>query len=156
MNIWDTNLQALKARAPAGDLLPALLAGPPEWQRVTLVPGPHPTLQVPGAKGRLVTLHSPREAWKEAEALAARAPLAPSRPLLALGLGLGYHLLRLLPRLDPEQSLVVVEQEPEIFWAALQSLDLTPLLSRPHTTLVVHPDTREVISHLQGNLHLGK
>ncbi|MEW6660618.1 MAG: glycosyltransferase [Thermodesulfobacteriota bacterium] len=155
MTIWETNLQALKARAPAGDLLPDLPAAPPRWQRVTLVPGPHPTLQVPGEKGRPVTLHSPREAWKEADVLAARAPRAPSRPLLALGLGLGYHLLRLLPRLDPEQPLVIVEQDPEIFWAALQTLDLTPLLSRPHTALVVNPDAREVVSHLRGHLHLG-
>jgi len=155
MNIWDTNLQALKARAPAGDLLPALLAAPPVWQRVTLVPGPHPTLQVPGEKGRPVTLHSPREAWKEADVLAARAPQAPSRTLVALGLGLGYHLLRLLPRLDSEQPLVIVEQDPEIFWAALNTLDLTPLLSRPHTALVVNPDAREVVSHLRGRLHLG-
>lgn len=155
MTIWETNLQALKARAAAGDLLPALLVAPPEWQRVTLVPGPHPTLQVPGEKGRPVTLHSPREAWKEADVLAARAPQAPSRPMLALGLGLGYHLLRLLPRLDPEQPLVIVEQDPEIFWAALNTLDLTPLLSRPHTTLVVNPDAREVVSHLRGRLHLG-
>ncbi|MFZ5452853.1 MAG: glycosyltransferase family protein [Thermodesulfobacteriota bacterium] len=155
MKIWETNLQALKSRNLAGDLIPVLPAAPLKWQRVTLVPGLHPTLQVPGEKGRPVTLHSPREAWKEAEVLAARAPLAPSRPLLALGLGLGYHLLRLLPRLDPEQPLVIVEQEPEIFWAALQTLDLTPLLSRPHTTLVVHPAALEVISHLQDCLHLG-
>lgn len=155
MNIWESNLQVLKSRGEVPDLIPLLPATPPEWQRVVLVPGPHPTLQVPREKGRPITLHSPREAWKEAEALAARAPLAPPRPLLALGLGLGYHLLRLLPRLDPEQSLVIVEQEPEIFWAALQTLDLTPLLSRPHTTLVVHPDALEVISHLQLNLHLG-
>jgi spore maturation protein CgeB len=112
-------------------------------------------LQVPGAKGRPVTLHSPREAWKEAEALAAKAPVAPSRPLLALGLGLGYHLLKLLPRLAPEQPLVVVEQDPEILWAALQSLDLTPLLARPRTALVVHPEALEAVSHLQTRLRLG-
>jgi hypothetical protein len=74
VNIWETNLQVLKSRAPAGDLLPDLPTSPPRWQRVTLVPGPHPTLQVPGEKGRPVTLHSPREAWKEADVLAARAP----------------------------------------------------------------------------------
>jgi spore maturation protein CgeB len=155
MKIWDANLQALKARDQTGDLLPDLPPGPPAAHRVILVPGPCPTLQVPGAKGRPVTLHSPREAWKEAEALAARAPVAPSRPLLALGLGLGYHLLKLLPRLAPEQPLVVVEQDPEILWAALQSLDLTPLLARPRTVLVVHPDALEAVSHLQKRLHLG-
>jgi len=155
MDIWETNLKVLRARDRAEDLLPALPAAPPVCRRVTLVPGPHPTLQVPGQKGRMVTLHSPREAWKEADALAARAPQASSRTLLALGLGLGYHLLRLLPRLGPEQPLVIVEQEPEVFWAALSAMDLTPLLSRPHTTLVVHPQPLEVISHLQGRLHLG-
>lgn len=153
--IWETNLRALKARAALADLLPALPPEPPQWQRVNLVPGVNPTLKVPGEKGRPVTLHSPREAWKEAEVLAGRAPLAPSRPLLALGLGLGYHVLRLIPRLDPKQTLVIVEREPEIFWAALQTLDLTPLLSRPHTTLVIHPDALKVISHMQERLHLG-
>ena len=70
-------------------------------------------------------MHSTRRALSEAEDLAHAAPWGKSRHLVTLGLGLGYHLLALLPYLDEEQHLILVEHEPEVLWAALASLNLT-------------------------------
>jgi spore maturation protein CgeB len=155
MDIWEINLKALANRPKEGDLLPVLPAALPILKRVSLLPGPTPSLKISREEGRPITFHSPRNAWKEAEALVKQAPLNDSQPLVALGLGLGYHLLSLLPLLSPEQPLIIVEPEEEIFWAALSSLELTPLFTRPHTYLVVHPDSQEVIQHLRQRLGLG-
>lgn len=155
MDIWETNLKALATRQEKGDLLPLLPEALPVLKRVSLLPGPTPSLKISREKGRPITFHSPRDAWKEAEALVQQAPLSDSQPLVALGLGLGYHLLSLLPHLAPEQPLIIVEPEEEIFWAALSSLTLTPLLTRPHTYWVVHPDAQKVIRHLRQCLGLG-
>jgi spore maturation protein CgeB len=87
--------------------------------------------------------------------LAQGAPTGNARYLVALGLGLGYHLLSLLPRLGEEQYLVVVEQEPEVMWAALATLDLTELLVRPRTMLIVSPESEEAVRHLRHGLLQG-
>jgi spore maturation protein CgeB len=97
-------------------------------------------LAVPNAKGRPLTLHSRCHPWEEAEALALEAAPRRGEPLVVLGLGLGFHLLALASRLSPDHPLMVVEPEAEVFYAALASLDLTPLWVRPALTLVVEPD----------------
>jgi len=66
---------------------------------------------------------------------------------------LGYHLLALLPRLGEDQQLIVVEKEPEVLWAALATLDLSDLLTRSRTMLVVSPDPQKVVRHLRGRLY---
>jgi spore maturation protein CgeB len=119
---------------------------------VKLLTGDHPSLQVINDEGRSVTLHSTRRALAEAEELAQAAPTGKARYLVALGLGLGYHLLTLLPHLDEDQYLILVEHEPEVMWAALSTLDLRDLLSRPRTMLIVSPEAKEAVRHLRHNL----
>lgn len=150
--IWGKNLAALKARAAGPDYLPGLPPKPPRFHRVKLLDGEYASLQILGEKGRRVTLHSPRRAWEEAQELAQAAPPGRSPHLVSLGLGLGYHLLALLPRLGEDQHLIVVEKEPEVLWAALATLDLSELLSRPRTLLVVSPDSQKVVRHLRRRL----
>ena len=152
---WEKNLAALKARPEELDCLPGLPQGPPDFLRVKLLAGEPPSLQVRSEGGRSVTLHSTRRALAEAEELARAAPVGKSRYLVALGLGLGYHLLSLLPHLGDDQHLIVVEQEPEVMWAALATLDLTKLLSRPLTMLVVSPEASEAVRHVKQNLSRG-
>ncbi len=143
------NLALLQAREPAQDCLPGQARGEetgpqPEW-----LPGPFPAIRVPGEDGRLITLNSPREPWKEAGALLRAARLQPGRPVAVLGLGLGYHVLALLDGLDADQVLIVVERRREVFAAALQALDLAPLLTRPRTILAVSANPQEVAGHLR-------
>ena len=155
LEAWKRNFAVLTARPEGIDCLPSLPAAPPQFQRVRFLAGKHPSLQVLGEDGRGVTLHSPRRPWEEAQELAQIAPLGQSRYLVALGLGLGYHLLALLPFLKASQHLVVVEKEPEVMWAALSTLDLTELLSHPRTMLVVSPEAGEAVRHLQKRLPRG-
>ena len=149
---WERNLAALKARPEGLDFLPCLPKCPPQFHKVKLLTGDHPSLQVINDVGRSVTLHSTRRALAEAEELAQAAPTGKARYLVALGLGLGYHLLTLLPRLDEDQYLILVEREPEVMWAALSTLDLSELLSRPRTMLIVSPEAKEAVRHLRHNL----
>jgi spore maturation protein CgeB len=154
-SIWEANIAAWRARREDGDLLPAIPEEPPTLARTTFVSGTHPTLQVTGEKGRLISLHSSKDPWKEAEGLAERFVLGESETAVVLGLGLGYHVLKLLPRLKPEQKVIIVEKEPEVFFAALRALDLAPLLQKPHTTLLVEPDYRKVSRHLRKHFRFG-
>lgn len=135
MEVWQSNRQAAGGRL-GGLRLPEQ---PPELRKVRLTPGPPPLLAVPGPRGNYLALHG-RRPWEEAEALAAQASLGPEDPVVALGVGLGYHLLALLPRLAEGQILVVAEPEPEVAYAALRVLDLSPLLSRTQTYWVVEPE----------------
>lgn len=152
LEAWKRNFAVLTARPAGVDCLPTLPPAPPQFQRVRFLAGKHPSLQVRGEEGRGVTLHSPRRAWEEAQELAQTAPLGRSRYLVALGLGLGYHLLALLPLLHQDQYLIVVEKEPEVMWAALATLDLTRLLSHPRTMLVVSPEAEKAVRHLKEKL----
>jgi|UniRef100_A0A7V6A3J7 spore maturation protein CgeB len=146
---WERNLAALQARPAGLDLLPGLPEGPPRFHTVRIIAGEVPSLQIVSDEGRRVTLHSTRRALAEAEDLAQAASAGKARYLLALGMGLGHHLMALLPRLGEEHYLIIVEQEPEVLWAALATLDLTKLLARPRTMLVVCPEAQEAVRHLR-------
>jgi spore maturation protein CgeB len=149
--IWERNLAALQARPAGLDFLPCLPECPPQLHKVKPLTGEYPSLQVMSDEGRSITLHSTRRALAEAEELAQAAPTGKACYLAALGLGLGYHLLTLLPRLADDQYLILMEQEPEVMWAALSTLDLTELLSRPRTMLIVSPEAQEAVRHLRHN-----
>lgn len=151
--IWAANLAAWRARHRGRDLLPPLPEQPPVLSRVRVVAAPYPTAQLLGEQGRLVSLNSPQDPWREAELLAERLSLGESQTVVALGMGLGHHLLQLVPRLQPRHRLIIVDQEPEVWLAALGALDLTPLLRRPHTWWVVEPDWPKVLRHLRKHLH---
>lgn len=72
-----------------------------------------------------------------AKILVEQAP--PAGLHLALGLGLGYHLL-LLHQRYPGLPLVIVEPRPAAALRALETVDLTPLWRRPEVRLVVEAD----------------
>lgn len=144
MEVWQTNRQA--AGGELGGLM--LPERPPELHKVRLMPGPPPLLAVPGPQGNYLALHG-RRPWEEAHALTAGVTFTSQEPLVVLGVGLGYHLLALLPRLAAGQPLVVVEPEPEVVSAALSALDLSPLLSRPQTSWVVEPEPGEAARQIQ-------
>ncbi|MDI6853209.1 MAG: glycosyltransferase [Deltaproteobacteria bacterium] len=129
-------------------MLPAIPEDPPAWGRTVSVSESDAALKVLGETGKLISLHSPTAPWKEAERLADRVDLGESGTVLVLGLGLGYHVLKLLPRLNPEHRVIIVEKEPEVFLAALRIQDLTAVLAESRTTLAVDPDFRKVSRHL--------
>lgn len=143
----QVNRALLRGRPEGQDYLPLPGPGPkpePEW-----LPGTFPALRVQGEAGRAVTLHSPREPWKEADDLVEQAGIAADMPVVVLGLGLGYHVLRLLEALPPDQRVIVVERRREVWGAALLALDLTPLLSREKSWVVVTDDPEEAVRQVR-------
>lgn len=153
--IWEANIAAWRARNNAADLLPAVPESLPGLSRVRMVSGTFPSLRVLGEKGRLVNLHSSINPWKEAESLVERVSVKESETIVVLGLGLGYHVLALLPRLESHHRLIIVEKEPEVFFAALSALDLTAVLQKADITLVVGSNYRAVSRRLRGCSGLG-
>ncbi len=116
MDLWQENLAVLKRRAPALAHLVEQSAPHPE----ALL---EPTRR--GAPGLVVgglRLTSSVDPVAEGRSLAARAPAG---PLVALGLGLGYHLEPLAHR-----DLLIWEPDPRLWRLALTARDLRPLLER--------------------------
>ncbi|MDD3579545.1 MAG: glycosyltransferase [Desulfobacca sp.] len=155
MSFWQSNFSLLQARPPGVDLLPPLPEEEPPEAATETISGSPPALRVWGEEGRAVTLHSAHDPWKEAEVLVKQARFEDHLPIVALGLGLGYHLLRLIDNLPAERPLLVVEKRQDILTAALRSVDLAPLLTRPGTALLVHDDPPTLLQHLNAQLPQG-
>lgn len=61
-----------------------------------------------------------------------------------LGAGLGYAPLAYCEQMSAENTLVWLEPDPQLFRTALQWVDLTAVLSRPETLLLVAGDGRDL------------
>jgi spore maturation protein CgeB len=121
MSLWAKNLEVLQKVSP--DLAATLAATTiPEDHQVRPSRSGPPCLQV--GKQRLTSSYDPvKEGQDWAQALEGDA----AEPLVVFGLGLGYHLL---PLLDREGPLWVVEPSAPVARLALEHQDLTPLLAR--------------------------
>ncbi|MBM4286009.1 MAG: hypothetical protein FJ128_12315, partial [Deltaproteobacteria bacterium] len=119
MTIWEQNLTILRQVAPA---LAALLER-------TEIPADHRLS--PSRKGPLTLgvgrrqLHSAYDPVREGEAWARSQVWEGEEPVVVFGLGLGYHLLPVIQRQRP---VYVVEPSPAVARLALEHQDLRPLL----------------------------
>lgn len=95
-----------------------------------------PSLTVQTPDGR-ISLHSRFDPAKEAEDLARRLKFNPGDILIALGLGLGYHLKAALKNLPPDTPVAVIEADAQVFQAALRHMDLSGVIDRPGLRLFV-------------------
>lgn len=103
------------------------------------------TLLVKTTGGRM-TLHSRFSPVQEAEALTAGLDIGPDEILVILGFGLGYHVAAAITRLPQDTPIMVVEASPDIFRTALEHANLTVILSRPKTELLVGLAVEEALS----------
>lgn len=127
MDLFERNIQAMKARFPAAA------------QRI-LAAAPDPDLTLFEQAGKLPTaaycrdgkehlLHSKYDPRREAEKLVAGHHLAESSNIVVLGCGFGYHVRLLAERERHRDFIVVCEQNPAILKAAFTVLDFTDVLS---------------------------
>jgi spore maturation protein CgeB len=121
MSAWEKNLRVLEQVNPelAGEITRAQV---PEDHRLASSRQGEPYLQVGGRR-----LHSPYDPVKEGEVWLQAQDLAGSDPVVVFGLGLGYHILPLLPEARP---VYVVESSPAVAKLALENHDFTALLTR--------------------------
>ena len=103
------------------------------WELLAAASG-SPTLRVQD-NDRMITLHSAHDPVIEAQRLI--SGISPEQDVVALGLGLGYHIKALLKQPGRTGKVIVVEEENEIFKASLSGGVMTDSWNDPGLFLIV-------------------
>lgn len=104
--------------------------------RLAPTPAGVPTMLV-CRDGREVYWHSRYDPLREASRFAEQADIEGADTVIFLGLGLGYHLQALLPRLDKDgMGVILVEKDPAILRYFLEFHDVSQLLKHPYACLL--------------------
>ncbi|MDY6851670.1 MAG: DUF3880 domain-containing protein, partial [Thermodesulfobacteriota bacterium] len=146
MSRWfDHNTALLKAHHP--ELVRPGRDDAKTGPRIIKARSGEPTLTVRSTCGR-ISLHSRFDPVKEAEDSVRRLKLDPGDILIALGLGLGYHLKAALKRLPPETPVAVIEADEQVFDAAMRHVDLSGVINRPGLRLFVGLPQEEALKQV--------
>ncbi len=78
--------------------------------------------------GSSISVHSAVDPIREAASIASSRPLQSASRVVLLGVGLGYLALALVQRLRPDQVLILIEPNLDLFRAALTMVDLSTVL----------------------------
>jgi hypothetical protein len=142
--IYQKNLAVLRVR------FPALAAAAETWEStgitVTAAANGEPTALVNGCG-----IHSSRAPGNEAARLV-RACFsenpAQAGAVILLGFGLGWTA-EAIARQDGQSPLLIVEKRHELFRAALEARDLTPLFARKNLLFMISADSHAILAGLE-------
>lgn len=138
--LFDRNLEALRTLdAGLADRM-ASLAWPAEGLALFASRSGAPTLKGVSHDGAEILLHSEYDPAREAKQLIAARPIERHDAYLLNGFGLGYLALEYAARIDPARWIGVVEAHEGLFRAALEAVDLGPLLRRGRIRFFVGRD----------------
>lgn len=84
-----------------------------------------------------ILLHSKYDPLREASRLVDAARVSSANIIIVLGLGLGYHVEQLMPRLQQHQQVLIIDPSPEAVAVALGARDLTAVLAADNLRLTV-------------------
>jgi len=121
-SVYRANLAVLASRdEPLARRMEAVQVG----KDITVLPSRDgsPTLRIGG-----VTIHSTYGPVAEGQRLSASWNLEDAEAVVVLGLGLGHHVRPLLDRV--RGPVLIVESRPDVLKAAMQAVDLRPVLER--------------------------
>ena len=138
MSFGEKNRVALQVHHP--EVARRLAEVPEEEGRVQVIPTSSGT---PTAKSRGLSIHSRHDPRAEAERQVARDVDEKTSAVVVLGFGLGYAAEEVWRRF-PELPILVLEPDASLFAAALQSRDLTGLLSDERVFFLVASKPEEV------------
>ncbi|MFH1742918.1 MAG: 6-hydroxymethylpterin diphosphokinase MptE-like protein, partial [bacterium] len=132
--IFQTNLEVLRQGFPA---LAERLMNDQSPCRVVVqgTPSGLPTLEVLNPSGEAVLYHSRHDPRREALRWADSPQIRDSSRLVLFGLGLGYHAMALLAS-APRAYLCIFEPRMDVYRAAMECMDLRPLLTNSHVHLL--------------------
>ena len=132
--LLQANLKTLRDRFPA---LAERLAKKQAPCDVTVqgTPSGLPTLEVLNPSGERVLYHSRHDPRREALRWADAPQNRDASHIVLFGLGLGYHAMALLVS-SPRRYLCIFEPRMDVFRAAMECVDLRPLLTNPHIHLL--------------------
>jgi len=124
VGIFERNIDVLWRRQPElAERVSACSVGPSLVVRESKSGPPTLAVVVPGQGPRL--LHSAQDPVEEARRLAAKYDEARTENVVALGLGLGYHVLEYLKRDHDRDFMLVVEPDLERFRCCLEQVDFS-------------------------------
>ncbi|NOY53550.1 MAG: hypothetical protein GXP58_08015 [Deltaproteobacteria bacterium] len=107
----------------------------------------HWTLRRSTPRGGEVFLHSPGDPIDEGERMAGTIP-SEAAMVVFLGGALFYHITAALRRIGEDVPIVVVEEAPAVFTAALRLSPVSPVLERKETLLFVGDPAGKVVESL--------
>lgn len=136
----DENLKALKGKDPE---LSSTYRPPRDCEILRTEAG-YPTMRF---KGTL--LHSTHNPVEEARRLIERYDLASKDLVIVFGLGLGYHLVEILKRGKGLKFILLIEPSPDIFWAALEYVDLREFIASPCVQLSIGEETSRAVERFK-------
>lgn len=105
-----------------------------------------PTATAVAADGQRILIHSQHDPVADAAAFVASRPLAEHDAYVVGGFGLGYHLLELINRVPRDKWIAVVEPNVWMMRAAMEFVDLEPLLRRPRVLYCVGADQQRFLA----------
>lgn len=151
-SVASANLAALEAKDPALAKRIASIRVEGAGIRVERSTRGHPTVafETQGGKEYVEDSDDPSAAGKR---LAAGVPDG-ARLVVALGLGLGYHLKALLARREVER-VIVVEPSVAFLVVAASVVDLRRVISDPRVEIVVGGDPQQVARGIAGRFNHG-
>jgi len=85
-------------------------------------------------------IHSRYDPEAEAEKLVSGLNIRQRTVIFCFGLGLGYHVAKIIPRLGEENLLVIAEPSLDIFLDVIKNYDISDILSNKKISLCVSSD----------------
>jgi len=147
MTLYENNLHFLRQMNPE---LAQRIQGGVEDARISwqATQAPEPTLIVHTSEQALA-LHHPGDPLGYCREFLARIPqIDAAHNIILLGCGLGYLPLLLLQRRPTMRNFLIFEPSLTVFRAALQTIDLQPLLSHPSVQFIAGaepPETKRIL-----------
>lgn len=106
-----------------------------------------PNLNISTKSGSFL-LHSQKDPLNEARTDIDKVSLSNTNCVILLGFGLGYYAVELLKRISPDCFFLIIEQDINIFKAALSSLDLREIIEKQNVDFMVGEHVSEIIPKL--------
>lgn len=147
-DLYLKNISIIEKRFPA---LAPRLAGSSNGTVETVESksgGPVPCM-VQG-EGRKLFIHSRVDPLREAERFIQEIDFSDRDLIVVLGFGFGYHVEELISKAGRDIAVLAVERDSLVLRSALESRDLSGLLSKENFLLAVDPDEDEIVSLMHG------
>jgi len=147
MNYWTKNIELLRKRDPA---LAAQISDVqiPKNLAVICSKSGFPTVADYLNPDSIQFFHSPQDPVAEAKCLLSDYHFRNEDGTILLGFGLGYLVLKIAARKDPEHLLFAFEKSPALFRIALEHLDFSDILSDDGIYFFIGDAKEKIDNHL--------
>lgn len=161
--LWNKNISLLKKRFPElSELYKDYLLSPPKitfWDISTAKNGSFTGTDLSISPG--IRLHSSYNPEREALNSITQKDILEKETVVFFGCGLGYHIIQLsdyLLKIPQSQiktnKIVLIEPNPDYFFASLSLLDWTPVFQIQKLILAINCPTESIISLLEDTSHI--